>query len=170
MSRALLPLLLFLSLLYREASSSELPSTTAKAACFTVDPKCWCQDTGIRIVKGRDYLLTATGCTVDWFVPCDASGPRCPLARLLMCPLKPGLRVKPCRAPKAHFLTLIGSLECAGDGRRPKDAFVIGKSLVWNAPSSGTLHVFVNDWRRMYGNNKGCLHLQVEPVPPQRTK
>lgn len=147
-----------------QAAASHPEQRPAKVAFFTVNPKCWCQDTGIKVVKGQTYRLTATGRTVDWFIPCDASGPRCCLARLVSSLCKPGLRVKPSRVRKAHFLTLIGALECAGDGRCPKDAFVIGTGRDWTPDASGTLHVFVNDWPSKYHNNKGCLHLRVEQV------
>ncbi len=66
------------------------------------------------------------------------------------------------RRPLEAFFTLIGTI----DGKRP---FRIREGMCWQAPASGELVCYVNDWFFKYGNNKGSIKLQVTPCPAAKS-
>lgn len=129
-----------------------------------ITPRCLCQNTGIQVQKDMIYHFDVSGTWTDWFVTCTERGPKWWFARCVMFPLRFGLRVPPSKLRGAHFLSLIGTLECVGDGHRPREPFLIRNGMVWKAPADGVLHAFANDWRIAYGNNRGCLTLAVSRV------
>lgn len=116
----------------------------------TIDSRaCWV-DTGVRVVAGWSYQLTATGRWRDAGIDTDAAGYRSanPFQRWTE-------RWR--RQPDAPWFTLVGAID-----RRNETQFVIGSGLVWQATTSGTLTCFANDLRWFYFNNAGCVLLRVD--------
>lgn len=109
-------------------------------------------DTGILLVAGQEYRLTATGRWVDWYIPCDADGFASPNPAFW--PFE-WLR----RAPAERWFALVGALE-----RDPRTMFLIGAQRTVIAPASGELTCFANDVWLAYWNNRGALQLTVERV------
>jgi hypothetical protein len=106
-------------------------------------------DTGIRLVAGREYRFSATGQWIDWYIPCDAEGFASP--NPLFWPFEP-LR----RMPREQWFSLIGAID-----RKPETQFRIGKQLTVIAPATGMLTCFANDVGFAYWNNIGSLELTV---------
>ena len=109
----------------------------------------WC-DTGVRLVAGRTYRLSARGTWRDASIVSDAAGYG---SRNLFQRLTEGLR----RVPDAPWFALIGAIH-----RQPATQFVIGTDCVFTAPQDGELTCFANDLRGFYFNNDGTVTLAVE--------
>ncbi|WP_395744490.1 hypothetical protein [Prosthecobacter sp.] len=108
--------------------------------------------TGIRVQAGRCYLFQAQPSAdfADSTIKLtNLDGWDFPLLQPL-CFLK--------RSPARAFFTLIGTI----DGRH---AFRIREGMRWQAPASGELVCYVNDWFFKYGNNLGSIRLQVTACP-----
>lgn len=116
--------------------------------------------TGIRIDSGSVYRFDATGTWSDG--PIEDVGPAgySPVHEKVPWHVTPILWLgAPFRRVRdANYFALIG--EVGSEARRVR--FVIGDSVVgWEAPLTGELLAFANDVRAKYGNNKGCVQLQV---------
>jgi hypothetical protein len=143
----------------------DLPAADTRTSWSgSIHAKCYCQNTGFKIVKGQTYRFSVTGEWTDWFVKCDAKGPKSPIYRTVMSLMRLGLRVRKEESPhrvKPHFFTPIGNLACTANGAKPLHPFVISEGREWTAPADGILHVFANDWPNKYHNNRGCLTLSI---------
>ena len=168
-----------------------------KSTTVWVDPRLEDVPTGVTIQRDRWYLFSATTIL-------DASGRRYSDASETLSPATPDgsfgllpalfnlvlrdvsserrphdrLRVRrDASGASAGFLVLMG---CMGPSSSHADlgkaAFIIGSRRIWQAPCTGKLHVFVNDWpdnsstsrppRSMpYSNNRGGVVLTIIPLP-----
>jgi hypothetical protein len=106
-------------------------------------------NTGIRLVAGTSYRLSASGQWKDASILTDANGYRSVNAFQR---LTERLR----RQPDARWFTLIGAID-----RRPETQFVIGSGCDYHATASGELTCFANDLRGFYFNNAGSITLTV---------
>lgn len=176
-------------------AASPLSATTVMIDSQRVDI-----DSGIQVQAGRWYLFT-TQTTLDaaghiyadsstHLLPANAYGPTSSFGSVFNLLLhdssskrRPQDRLRVRRdasGTRARFMQLIG---CIGPStshpQLEKEAFIIGSKRVWQAPRSGKLHLFVNDWpedssisrpprETPYTNNKGGLILTVTPLPSGR--
>jgi hypothetical protein len=105
--------------------------------------------THVRLEAGVTYDLVAEGRWVDKVHACGPDGYDSP--NLLMKLAEFGRRVR-----GAKWFALIGALD-----EDPATAVVIGSRATWIPPRDGELTCFANDWRSMYGNNRGSVTLTV---------
>jgi hypothetical protein len=106
--------------------------------------------TGIHMVAGQEYMLSAKGEWIDWFIQ---YGPDGGASRSnLFLKLFEWAR----RMPHENWFALIGAID--SDQRT---AFLIGSSRVYRASVSGELTCYANDVPWAYGNNKGSVTLNV---------
>ena len=111
--------------------------------------------TGIVLSPGDQYLFTAQGRWVDFFLPHGPAGNPSQLAYMRWFE-----RYR--RIPKANWFALIGALDC-----NLKTAFVIGQGSNMTAEHSGELTCFANDVSCMYWNNWGHVELFVQRYVPK---
>ncbi|OYW72049.1 MAG: hypothetical protein B7Z37_25990 [Verrucomicrobia bacterium 12-59-8] len=126
------------------------PGPGGVAACRTKVGHPGDNHTGILLVQGSWYLFQAQPslCFADSILPLqNLDGWDFPL-------LQPFCLLK--RRPGEPFFTLIGTI----NGKAP---FRIHEGMCFQAPASGELVCYVNDWSFMYGNNQGAVKLQVTP-------
>lgn len=200
-----LPVLLLVSCQQPAAETlqfTQIITRTAPLSATTVliDPKRVDIGSGIQVQAGRWYLFT-TQTTLDAaghiyadsspsLLPANADGPTSGFGGVFNALLhdsssqkRPQNRLRVRRdasGKRARFMQLIG---CIGPStshpQLEKEAFIIGSKRVWQAPRSGELHLFVNDWPEdssisrppqatPYTNNKGGLILTVTPLPSGR--
>ena len=107
-------------------------------------------DTGIDLVRGARYRMTATG---SWHDRKFRSGPDgVPPQNLVQRIFSPLLRF-----PNGHYMTLIGCID-----QDMGSAFAIGANANYKATRDGRLWCFANDVRFAYGNNSGAIELIVD--------
>lgn len=106
-------------------------------------------DTGVRLVAGQEYCLTATGQWTDWYIPSTADGFASPNGLLRIFE-----RLR--RAPHERWFALIGAID-----RDPRTHFLIGAQRTIIAPVSGSLTCFANDVGFAYWNNRGSVELTI---------
>ena len=107
-------------------------------------------DTGIDLVRGARYRMTATG---SWHDRQFRSGPDgVPPQNLVQRIFSPLLRF-----PNGHYMTLIGCID-----QDMGSAFAIGANANYKATRDGRLWCFANDVRFAYGNNSGAIELIVD--------
>src|ERR1043165_2735120 len=104
--------------------------------------------TGIALAAGEQYLITATGRWVDFFL---CHGPAGDPGRGYMRLLDQRKRI-----PTENWFALIGALDC-----NPNTAFLIGKERDITIQVAGKLTCFANDVSSMYWNNWGHVELLV---------
>lgn len=109
-------------------------------------------DSGVRLLAGQAYRLTASGTWTDWTIACGPEGFASP--GLLMRTFE-GLR----RAPQHDWFMLMGALD-----RDPKTIFPIGRSAIYRPERSGVLTCFANDVALMAFNNSGSVQLTIEQI------
>lgn len=115
----------------------------------TIDStKPW-NHTGIQLEAGKSYEMTATGEWVDKIYACGPDGYNSPNLLMRLAEFKR-------RVPKAKWFALIGAID-----EDLATAFVIGGGYTFQAPRSGELTAFANDWASKYGNNRGSVELTV---------
>ena len=105
------------------------------------------QSAFIDVVEGIDYVFTARGWWVDFYIPCGADGYDAWWLRDYE---------KSRIIPGANWFALIAIWE-RGEG----DAFVVGRHLPWHASRSGRLALCANDIPAMYWNNWGSLEVSL---------
>lgn len=169
---------------------------------FIVDAREPWSETGLPLVKGWRYCITCVASPdyKDSLLSCTAAGPKGAfggffdnVARDVRTPLSPvwwlgpgevkHLRVlEDSTGTRAHFLTAIAAV---GRDDKPENVIVIGDGRCFEAPASGQLVLFANDWpglkhkpqapddyyssdggrvlSRSYINNKGTLTVTVTP-------
>lgn len=111
--------------------------------------------TGIELVAGHEYVLTAIGTWNDWFIPCGPVGYRSP--NILLKAFEP-FRI----APHEPWFALLGSI---GELPRGEHYFLIGSQLEGFCPSvDGELFCCPNDLSFMFFNNSGFVSLSVERI------
>jgi hypothetical protein len=120
----------------------------------TIESRAIWVPTGLRVVAGRNYRLSAAGRWKDAGIDTDAAG--YPSANL---PQRWTERWR--RQPDAPWFALVGAID-----RRRETQFVIGSGCAWRATASGELTCFANDLRWFYFNNSGRVVLRVEPDGP----
>ncbi|NQX13795.1 hypothetical protein HQQ80_19380 [Microbacteriaceae bacterium VKM Ac-2855] len=109
-------------------------------------------DTRLDVDAGAEYEFVATGEWTDWHSRGDADGlDSLTAAHRLFSRFR--------RRRDLPWFSLLGSV-----GRSDRDAFLIGTSRRWRAPTSGRLFVFANDMAPMYFNNRGQLRLTVARI------
>lgn len=107
-------------------------------------------DTGIEMVAGGRYLMTAEGTWLDWHTPAGPAGYPSPnlLFRLFAFRL---------RKRHANWFALMG----APDRDRAR-SFVIGAHHEYVCDRDSALSCFANDVSLMYFNNHGTVALTVK--------
>jgi hypothetical protein len=108
--------------------------------------------TGIHMVAGQEYILSAEGEWIDWFIHYGPNGGAS--GSNLFLRLFEWAR----RMPHEHWFALIGAIN--SDQRT---AFLIGSSRIYRATMSGELTCYANDVPWAYGNNTGSVELDVRP-------
>jgi hypothetical protein len=106
-------------------------------------------DTGIDLLEGQTYQLTATGTWRDCNIPAGPCGYE---SKNFILRFTERRR----RAPHAKCFALIGSI-----GRNYDTQFLIGCSREYQVLRSGRLFCFANDVRIAYLNNSGEVKLTV---------
>ncbi|MGC4013372.1 MAG: hypothetical protein QM755_02475 [Luteolibacter sp.] len=130
----------------------------------TVESKALWNDTGITVVKGRSYRLHVSGIWYDAYAKCTPQGPVSPLMRAYGWPIRWALRFTTSRDPAAIYFIPIGTIGRGTGASLPEHAFIIRDGMTWQAPASGILHAFANDWQYAYGNNHGAIHMTVTEI------
>jgi hypothetical protein len=113
-------------------------------------------DTGIDLIKDREYKYTATGKWKDWFIECDADGYSNFFMELIF------RRTK--RRPSAKWFQLVGEVD-----KDISHTIELGKGGTFIAPENGRLWVYANDASFAYWNNCGCIELTVEELTKQES-
>lgn len=146
---------------------------------FTVDARQPWHHTGLPLIKGKCYTITATESKgyADSTIPCSAAGPKGRLGTAWNWLARdashwwniahwagPGevkhLRVlKDANEREASFLTLIAAV---GLDDSQSNVITVGKGCTFSAPATGELVLFANDWPGLkrsqdYFNAKGEL-------------
>ena len=107
-------------------------------------------DTGINLVAGARYRMSATGTWHDRQYRAGPEGmPPQNFVQRLLAPLL--------RFGNGHYMTLIGCIN-----QDMGSAIAIGESSLFKASQDGRLWCFANDLRIAYGNNSGAIELVVE--------
>jgi hypothetical protein len=106
--------------------------------------------TGIRLVSGERYSLTATGKWVDFFICHGPAGDPSTFQYLRRFEASR-------RMPAENWFALIGALDCD-----QRTAFLIGEANEITMARSGELTCYANDLPSMYWNNWGHVNLQVK--------
>ncbi len=110
-------------------------------------------DTGIDLLAGARFLMTATG---SWHDRQFRAGPEGMLPQNLVQRIFAPLL----RFPNGHYMTLIGCVD-----QDMGSAFAIGAKANYKVTRSGRLWCFANDVRiafASYGNNTGAVELIVD--------
>ncbi len=107
-------------------------------------------DTGIDLVRGARYCMTASGTWHDRQFRAGADG--VPPQNWMQRIFSPLLRF-----PNGHYMTLIGCID-----QDMGSAFAIGANANYKATRDGRLWCFANDVRFAYGNNSGAIELIVD--------
>jgi hypothetical protein len=115
----------------------------------TIEAKKKWNYTGIELVGGHEYVLTAAGQWTDGGTVCGADGYASPNQMLTA---TEWLR----RSPRSRWFALIGALDA-----NKHTQFEIGTARSMIMPASGILTCFANDVTWMYWNNSGSVHLSV---------
>jgi hypothetical protein len=105
--------------------------------------------TGIQLIAGERYAMSADGRWVDWFIPYGPEGG--PSNSFYLKAFEPLRRMK-----DENWFELIGALN-SDIGT----AFPIGKDCDYVAPADGELTGFANDVEGFYFNNYGQVTLTV---------
>ena len=105
--------------------------------------------TGIQLVAGEQYAMSAEGKWVDWFIPHGPEGD--PSDSFYMKAFEPLRRMK-----NENWFELIGALNSD-----IATAFPIGAARNYAAQASGELTCFANDVEGFYFNNYGQVTLTV---------
>lgn len=113
--------------------------------------KLW-NRTGIEVVAGQTYSLSAHGIWVDCYIQHGPEGDPSPNTYMR---LFERLR----RVSDQNWFTLIGAVN-----ENIGTAFAIGKNRTLPMNYSGELTCFANDVRGFYWNNLGSVLLDVTPV------
>jgi len=141
---------------------SPTPKAQFKTA-FTVDARQPWHHTGLPLIKGKQYTITAnaSGDYADSAIPCSAAGPKGRLGAAWDWLARdarhwwniahwagPGavkhLRVlEDANKQKASFLTLIAAV---GMDDSQSNVITIGQHCTFCAPATGELVLFANDW------------------------
>ena len=132
---------------------------------IVIRARCKWNDTGIDLVGGDQYRVTASGMWFDARYEIDAAGYRSdsPIVPRASRPLfKLAERWR--RMPSADWFSLVGAVN--RDGARLID---LGSALSLNAgeftaPATGRLFCFANDLPFMYWNNKGQVLIKINRV------
>lgn len=122
----------------------------------TIGAKPFWSRTGLQLLPGTTYQLSAEGRWKHWFVACTADGYSRWYLRLFA-PVR--------RAPSEPWFRLMGSLDAD-----PETIFPIGTRTTYSPQRAGELVCFANDVRWAYGNNSGQVELTVvsDPGPGER--
>ena len=118
----------------------------------TIDSRALWVDTGLMVVAGTTYRLSAKGRWKDASIDTDAGGYA---SANFFQRMTERLR----RKPEAPWFALIGAID-----RRPETQFVIGTACIFRATTNGRLTCFANDLRGFYFNNSGSVTLGIETV------
>jgi hypothetical protein len=105
--------------------------------------------TGIQVIAGQQYSITASGEWVDWFIHHGPEGD--PSESFYMKAFEPLRRMK-----NENWFALIGALD-----QDMSTAFPIGAGCQYTAPKSGELTCFANDVEGFYWNNYGAVQMTV---------
>lgn len=124
---------------------------------FVVDAKQPWNVSGIELVAGTQYEIRSTvtkppwkdawigsGLTTGW------RGPARVVEKLVR---------GRARAPHLPMYSLVGSI-----GQDPATFFLLGDATVLNAPGTGELSAFANDWPGRYENNHGGVTVRIRRV------
>lgn len=113
---------------------------------FIVDSKNRHNDSKIQVNLGEIYSFYASGCWVDWFIPCGPNG----------WILKKVFKHKPILENVPIFKL------CACIDKEITKAFPIGKKLENKVMThTGRLYFFANDVDGYYGNNRGSVKVEI---------
>ena len=118
---------------------------------FDFNPSLQWQDTEIDVSAGEKYIITASGCWMDLYIPVSANGYNIPF-----------LAEEKKRVPGQKLAALMGVI-----GQTDKDAFLIGKSCEKIFTVSGRLFLFVNDMKAggfYWKNNWGKMRVDIERI------
>jgi hypothetical protein len=118
-------------------------------ALATISARQRWNDTGIDLVAGGTYEMSACGKWTDWTWTCDADG-----YTSTRWPMRVAERFR--RAQFAPWFALMGALD-----RDRHEAFIVGRQGVVSPATSGRLYCFANDVVAMYWNNTGHIELTV---------
>ena len=123
--------------------------TIGQSITKEIEAKPRWNETGIQLVAGEEYEITASGTWVDLNITHGPDGDPSPgwYMRLFE-----GAR----RMPHENWFALIGALDSDQD-----TAFKIGSHYVVKATQSGQLCCYANDVPGFYWNNKGTISLQL---------
>lgn len=110
---------------------------------------CW-NRTGILLTPGEQFVLSANGRWVDFFLCHGPAGDPSPGIYMRLFE-----RYK--RIPSANWFALIGALDCDLN-----TAFLIGNGTDVTVQAAGELTCFANDVACMYWNNWGHVELVVK--------
>jgi hypothetical protein len=131
----------------RTASADEVKVGDSASIAVPARPR-WVE-TGVQLISGEAYQLSATGTWQDRNI---SSGPEGYPSRNAVMRFAERWR----RMPRAPWFALIGSI-----GQDPGTVFVIGASTTFAPRDTGTLNCFANDVPLMYFNNTGSISLTV---------
>ena len=106
-------------------------------------------ETGIQLVAGEQYLITASGEWVDFFIKHGPDGDPSPNAYMRSFESQR-------RMPNEFWFALIGGLDS-----NLETAFLIGSRCQYTAVKSGQLCCFANDVDWFYWNNWGSVSMTV---------
>lgn len=113
----------------------------------TIEARRYWNDTGIELIAGVTYRLTASGIWKDADTPCGPDG-------------YDSARLRPfrwLRRSRPHqWFALMGQVGNV--------TFLIGSGTTFTSSVSGELRCYANDAPFMYGNNSGVVTLNVERV------
>jgi hypothetical protein len=124
------------------------PATECGANRRRIDAQEEWNDTGWDVVLGHTYRFTASGTWCDSSIQTDADG----FDRWYLWLFRSRRR-----SPSERWFRLIGMV----DREVP---ITLGASGTFQAPASGRLYCFANDWPSKRGNNRGSVCLYIEPI------
>lgn len=147
-----------------DPASASIRLTVGQARTLEPHPRLPFIPTGVTVMPGERYRLSATGQWKDWFRLCGAEGWKPPAPAIVR-------RLNRVRGANTFLL-------CASIGQTTRTARPVGLSAEITitvddcAPAGQTpaaLYVFANDWACMYWNNKiasaregGPMRLTIE--------
>jgi hypothetical protein len=132
-----------------DPASASIRLTVGQARTLEPHPRLPFIPTGVTVMPGERYRLSATGQWKDWFRLCGAEGWKPPAPAIVR-------RLNRVRGANTFLL-------CASIGQTTRTARPVGLSAEITitvddcAPAGQTpaaLYVFANDWACMYWNNK----------------
>jgi hypothetical protein len=105
--------------------------------------------TGLQLEAGQTYIITASGCWVDFFIPHGPDGGPSTFAYLR--PFEPRRRL-----PTQNWFILAGAIDSD-----PSTVFSIGSYREYTATRCGELTCFANDVPEFYWNNWGHVTMAL---------